>query len=346
MLCIKKGHNGLQNYWLQRILKKDNNGLDDSNLLISVILVSYNTAKMSVQALDSLFASQGDFTLEVFVVDNASKDDSVLVIKKAYPNITLIENKENVGFGRANNQVLSLVKGEYVLLLNTDAFVEVDTLQKTIQYIQNHTRCGVMGVKLLGRDGELQPSCRYFPTPFNLFANRVGLNRLFSNIKLVDDTDWNSSLTQNCDWVPGCYYLVRKSVIDQVGLFDPLFFLYSEEVDHCYATKKAGWEVTYFADATVVHIGGESAKTDHAIGQKNRQVNRLRLESELLYFRKNHGLLGMINHILLTHLADLYDLIKNLVRLKGLNSVVDTVKSSALIWQVLMQTQWATKSTR
>ena len=315
-------------------------------MLISVILVSYNTAKMSVEALDSLFTSQGDFTLEVFVVDNASKDDSVQVIQKAYPNITLIENKENVGFGRANNQVLDIAKGEYVLLLNTDAFVQADTLQKSVQYMRIHPRCGVLGVKLLGRDAELQPSCRYFPTPFNLFASRIGLHRLLPNIKMVDDTDWNPSLTQNCDWVPGCYYLVRKSVINQVGLFDPLYFLYCEEVDHCYATKKAGWEVTYFADANVVHIGGESAKSDNAIELKNRQVNRLRLESELLYFRKNHGLLGMINHILLTHLADLYDLIKNLVRLNGLNSFVGTVKSSALIWQVLLQTQWATKSTR
>ena len=315
-------------------------------MLISVILVSYNTAKMSVQALDSLFASQGDFTLEVFVVDNASKDDSVKVIQKAYPNITLVENKENIGFGRANNQVLDMVKSEYVLLLNTDAFVQKDTLQKTVQYLQSHPRCGVLGVKLLGRDGELQPSCRYFPTPFNLFANRVGLHRLLPNIKLVDDVYWNPAQTQNCDWVPGCYYLVRKSVIEQVGLFDPLYFLYSEEVDHCFAVKKVGWEVTYFADASVVHIGGESAKTDSVIGQKNRQVNKLRLESELLYFRKNHGLLGMINHILLTHLTDFYDLIKNMLRLKGWSSVVDAAKSSALIWQVLLQTQWATKSTR
>ena len=301
---------------------------------------------MSVKALDSLFASQGDFSLEVFVVDNASKDNSVEVIQQAYPHITLIENKQNVGFGRANNQVLDLAKGEYVLLLNTDAFVEADTIQKTAQYMQTHLHCGVLGVKLLGRDGELQPSCRYFPTPLNLFASRVGLHRLLPNIKLVDDTNWDAALTQNCDWVPGCYYLVRKSAIDQVGLFDPLYFLYSEEVDHCFAIKKAGWKVTYFADASVVHIGGESAKTDAVIGQKNRQVNKLRLESELLYFRKNHGLLGMINHILLTHLADFYDLIKNVLRLKGWNSVVDAIKSSALIWQVLMQTQWATKSTR
>jgi N-acetylglucosaminyl-diphospho-decaprenol L-rhamnosyltransferase len=301
---------------------------------------------MSVEALDCLFASKGEFTLQVFAVDNASKDESVQNIKKAYPNVTLIENKENVGFGRANNQVLDLVSGEYVLLLNTDAFVDAETLQKTVEYMQAHPRCGVLGVRLLGRDGEQQPSCRYFPTPFNMFAGRVGLNRLFASIKLVDAADWNATQTQNCDWVPGCYYLVRKQVIDEVGLFDPLYFLYCEEVDHCFATKKAGWDVTYFADTTVVHIGGESAKSDNAIEQKNRQVNRLRLESELLYFRKNHGLMGVFNHILLTHLADIYDLLKACLRLNGFASIAANLKSYPLIWQIFFQTQCATKSTR
>jgi len=312
---------------------------------ISVILVSYNTAQMSVEALDSLFASKGDFELEVFVVDNASKDDSVAVIKEAYPDITLIENKTNVGFGRANNQVLDMVTGDFVLLLNTDAFVQPDTLQKTVQYMSAHSACGVLGVRLLGRDSEQQPSCRYFPTPFNLFANRVGLNRLF-DVQLVDAADWNPSNTQQCDWVPGCYYLVRKQVIDSVGLFDPLYFLYCEEVDHCFATKKAGWDVVYFADTSVVHIGGESAKSDQLIEQKNRQVNILRIESELLYFRKNHGLFGVLSHIFLTHLADFYDLIKHCVRLEGYFSILNNLKSYPLIWQIFSRTNWATQSTR
>ena len=210
---------------------------------------------MSVEAINSLLASKGDFELEIFVVDNASKDDSVAVIKNAFPHITLIENKVNVGFGRANNQVLDLAKGDYILLLNTDAFVQPDTLAKTLQYIESQAKCGVLGVRLIGRDNEQQPSCRYFPTPFNLFAHRVGLARLLPNLQMVDDVDWNPAITTSCDWVPGCYYLVRKQVIDQVGLFDPLYFLYSEEVDHCFAVKKAGWQVMYFADASVVHIG-------------------------------------------------------------------------------------------
>jgi N-acetylglucosaminyl-diphospho-decaprenol L-rhamnosyltransferase len=130
-------------------------------LLISVILVSYNTAEMTIKALKSLYASTGDIELEVVVIDNASKDHSVELIKKTFPNIALIENEVNVGFGRANNQALGLLNGEYVLLLNTDAFVQPDTLQKSIMHMQSDVGCGILGVKLLGSDGDLQPSCRY-----------------------------------------------------------------------------------------------------------------------------------------------------------------------------------------
>ncbi|WP_020168536.1 MULTISPECIES: glycosyltransferase family 2 protein [Methylotenera] len=285
-------------------------------MVISVILISYNTAEMSVEALNALFASQGEFTLEVFVVDNASKDDSVARIKKAFPQVTLIENIVNVGFGRANNQVLDLATGEYILLLNTDAFVQPDTIAKTIQYAESQPRCGVLGVRLVGRDGEQQPSCRYFPTPFNLFAFRLGLTRWFSKLQMVDDVDWNPSITESCDWVPGCYYLIRKEVINQVGLFDPIYFLYSEEVDHCFAVKKAGWDVIYFADASVVHIGGESAKSDGKVTTSGKQLSVLQAESELLYFRKNHGFLSAVLNIMLVLLADFIQLIKDLIRLK------------------------------
>ena len=314
-------------------------------MLISVILISYNTAKMSIEVLSSLFSSVGNFELEVFVVDNASNDNSAKIIKQAFPNVALLENKTNVGFGRANNQVLDLVKGDYVLLLNTDAFVQIDTLQKSAEYMYSHPNCGVLGVKLLGRHGELQPSCRYFPTPFNLLATRIGLNRLLPNIKLVDDANWNSDISQACDWVPGCYYLVRKEVIQQVGLFDPLYFLYCEEVDHCFATKKAGWDVTYFSETSVVHIGGESAKSDNVIENKSRQINALRIESELLYFRKNHGLLGVLSHILFTHAADFYDFAKSCLRLQ-FGSAFASFRNSALFWQIFVKTYFARQSTR
>lgn len=315
-------------------------------MLISVILVSYNTALMSIESLDSLFASVGKFELEVFVIDNASKDNSVELISTHYPNVTLIKNKENVGFGRANNQALSLIKGDYVLLLNTDAFVQADTLQKSIDYMQANSHCGILGARLLGRHGELQPSCRYFPTPLSLFIERAGLSQFFPKIKLVDDDNFNAELTQSCDWVPGCYYMVRTQVINEVGLFDPLYFLYSEEVDHCFAVKKAGWDVVYLADINVVHIGGESAKSVGTISMVSRQVPQLQIESELLYFRKNHGVVGMLSHILLSNLTDVVQTLKDIIRLKGLQKITYNIKRIFAFWQTLLVTDFATRSTR
>lgn len=269
---------------------------------------------MTQKAIELVNNSQHKLSTEIFVVDNASRDDSAELVAKLFPDVHLIRNQENVGFGRANNQVLPFYKGRYVLLLNTDAFVEMDTIQKTFSFMEQNSDIGILGVKLLGRDGVLQPSCRYFPTPFNIFLNRTGLFKLFPNVQLVDNMAWDHNTVRDCDWVPGCYYLIRKEVIDQVGLFDPRYFLYYEEVDHCYATKQAGWKVTYYPDAPVVHIGGESAKTDHSISSVSRQVSALQIESELLYFRKNLGLFYVLLHIKLSILAELILIAKQVIK--------------------------------
>lgn len=283
---------------------------------ISVILVSYNTIELTKKALNLLFASLHNFKMEVFIIDNASKDHSVDILRNEYPNITLIENNKNVGFGRANNQALSLIDSRYVLLLNTDAFVERDTIAKTVQYMDTNPQCGILGVKFLGGDGELQPSCRFFPTPWNIFLNRSGLKRFFKRARLIDDMSWDHASIRDCDWVPGCYYLVRKEVIDQVGLFDPRYFLYYEEIDHCFAAKKAGWHVTYFPHTSVVHLGGESAKSEGEITSSGKQLESLRIESELLYFRKNHGLIAVMVDVLLTTLSDSIRILKDLLKFK------------------------------
>ena len=135
-------------------------------------------------------------------------------------------------------------------------------LLKTVEFMDSHPRCGVLGVKLVGPDGSLQPSCRYFPTPWNVFLARTGLHRFFPGTRLVDDMSWDHASVRECDWVPGCYYLVRREVIEDVGLFDPRYFLYYEEVDHCRAVRQAGWSVIYYPHTQVVHIGGESAESE------------------------------------------------------------------------------------
>jgi N-acetylglucosaminyl-diphospho-decaprenol L-rhamnosyltransferase len=224
---------------------------------ISVILVSYNTMELTKKALSLLLSSSHDLEMEVFIIDNASKDNSVEMLHKDFPSINLIENKQNVGFGRANNQALPFIHSRYVLLLNTDAFVEPDSIAKSVQYMDDHPQCGILGAKFLGRNGELQPSCRFFPTPWNIFLSHTGFNRIFKHARMVDDMTWDHASVRDCDWVPGCYFLIRKEVIDQVGLFDPRYFLYYEEIDLCFAAKSAGWQVTYFPYTSVVHLGGK-----------------------------------------------------------------------------------------
>lgn len=280
---------------------------------LTAIIVNFNTEGLLQDAIGRLQTAAARMSLKIAIVDNASKDNSVALITREFPTCHLIVNDMNVGFGRANNQALNLVEGRYVLLLNTDAFVAQDALDKTIAYMDTHPRCGILGVRLVGRDGVLQPSARYFPTPWNLFLGRTGLNRIFTRVRMVDDMAWDHASVRQCDWVPGCYYLVRREVINQIGLFDPRYFLYYEEVDHCLAAKQAGWEVVFYPDTTVIHIGGESAKTESTVTTSGRQIETIQIESELLYFRKNHGIAGVWSHVLLTFCADALILLKRLL---------------------------------
>ncbi len=285
--------------------------------ILTTLLVSYNTKALltpCLDALDKALAPIGGG--EVIVVDNASRDGSAEFLRQHRPDVKLIESNENVGFGRANNLALDRVKSRYLLLLNTDAFVPPDALVGPLAYMEAHPECGVLGVRLVGRDGEPQPGCRYFPTPLNSFWARAGFTRRFGFPRMVDDVLWDHRDTRECDWVPGCYYLTRREVVDRVGLFDPRFFLYYEEVDHCREVKNAGWRVVFYPHVDVVHLGGESAKSDGAISQ-SRQLDGLQLESGFLYYRKHHGLAGALAFLLLEELADLIVLLKLVLMAKG-----------------------------
>ena len=288
----------------------------ESSTDVTVILVSYNTEALLPEVLDALDKASEGYSLQIVVIDNNSKDSSVALLRRDFPQCELIVNAVNVGFGRANNQALERAKGRYVLLLNTDAFVSSDTLRKTIAYMDRHERCGILGVRLVSRDGTAQPSARNFPTPWNVFLKRTGLNRLFPHARMIDDTRWDYASVKTCDWVPGCYYLVRKAVIDQIGLFDSRFFLYCEEVDHCFAAKKAGWEVACLPDTTVIHIGGESAKSEGPISRNGHQLEALRIESELLFFRKNYGLVPALAGLVLSIAAEVIIVIKRALTLR------------------------------
>jgi len=313
---------------------------------LTTLIVNYNTAGLLSQCICALRASAKNISHEIVLLDNASADDSVALLKSEYSDCKLIFNDKNVGFGRANNQCIPFIHGRYVLLLNTDAFVSEDTIDKTIAYMDTHAECGVLGVKLLGREGEIQPSCRYFPKPWNIFLRSMGVLSLFKSVQDIDDMDWRHDKPRQCDWVPGCYYLIRKEVIDEVGLFDPRYFLYYEEVDHCFATKKAGWQVHFYADTTVVHIGGESAKTEGTLSLVGGQLDVLKNESELLYFRKNFGHISVLTHLVLSTFVDIVNLTKKLIKLKIDARLKYAFKRSYLLWSLYFKTRLATVASR
>lgn len=313
---------------------------------LTVIIVNYNTGSLLKEAIGRLRSAAAGLSIRIAIVDNASRDGSVALIKAEFPDCELIANEINRGFGRANNQALALAEGRYVLLLNTDAFVAPETLVKTVGYMDTHPRCGILGAKLVGADGAVLPSARNFPTPWNLFLSRTGLSRVFPAARMVDDATWDYAAVRECDWVPGCFYLVRKEVIDQVGLFDPRYFLYYEEVDHCLAAKRAGWQVACFPGTSVVHIGGESAKTEREITRSGRQIEALQVESELLFFRKNRGLAGVWTNVVLTVLGDAIIAAKWLLKREDAVGFGACLMHAALTCSLLWRTRWGNCPTR
>jgi N-acetylglucosaminyl-diphospho-decaprenol L-rhamnosyltransferase len=315
---------------------------------ISVLVVNYNTERLLVPMWDAVMAARRNLKLQMIVIDNASRDQSVASLQQdpRFAEAHLIANSVNVGFGRANNQGVPISTGRYLLLLNTDAFVAPETLETTVAYMDAHPQYGVLGVQLIGRDQEAQPSCRYFPTPWNVFLLRSGMSKIFPKVRTVDDMAWDHNSPRECDWVPGCYLLIRREVVEKTGLFDPRFFLYSEEVDLCRRVKQAGWGVVFFNGTKVIHLGGESAKSDGPVTSGGQQISALQIESELLYFRKHYGLTGVTGFVLLACLTGLINATKSLLKGRGVAVVKTAITHAGAVCGAFFKTRYGSVPTR
>ena len=240
---------------------------------ISVVIVSYNVSSFLDQALTTLKDSAQGLDYEVYVVDNASTDESVSMIRDKHSLVKLIENDSNVGFARANNQALKKVNGRYVLLLNPDTVLRRDTLKTMISFLDEHTDAGIAGCKVLNPDGTLQLACRRgFPTPGVAFFKMIGLSDLFPKSKTFGAynlTYLDPDSLAEVDAVSGSFMMIRKEVIDKVGFLDENFFMYGEDLDICYRAKQAGWKVFYMPQTDIIHFKGESTKTVPTL--KNRR---------------------------------------------------------------------------
>jgi GT2 family glycosyltransferase len=314
---------------------------------LSVVIVNYNTAHLLERCVGRLRVAGRPIAMRVVIVDNASRDGSAAFIRERFPDCVLIANEENVGFGRANNQALAFCSGPYVLLLNADAFVFPDTLVKSLTHMDARPRCGVLGVRLTNEAGQTTYRGRQFPDNLTNFLVQTGLWRLLHAPPAPSpDIDEPAGGAWECDWVVGCFYLTRREVIERVGLFDPRYFLYFEEVDHCRAVKRAGWTVECLAGARAIHVGGGSAESEGELSASGRQISALQTESELLYYRKHGGLPGLLATVSLALLADAIRMSKWIVRQRRFTGVGVFWRNSAMVCRLARQTRLGTRATR
>ena len=236
----------------------------DAPAEIAVVIVSYNTRELLLACLDSVVASAGDRQSEIVVVDNASEDGSAEAVQEHYPQAHLLRNLENLGFGAACNQGVRMTRAPFILLLNSDAQLNPQALAALLDAVRRCSKGAAVGCRMVNEAGQETTNTRNFLTPFNQALELVGVPRLLpwrccrrsyhpaiSDEKLIDDS---------VDWLDGACLLLAREALDEVGLFDERFFMYSEDEDLCYRLRERGWQVYFTAAGTATHIGGASSK--------------------------------------------------------------------------------------
>ncbi len=253
---------------------------------VSIIIVNWNTQQIICDCLRSIYSQPGKNNCEVIVIDNASSDDSVEVFKRDFPNVILIENNDNRGFAAANNQGIKIAKGKYVLLLNSDTIVLDKAIEKVVDFTDMYPEVAVVGCRVLNPDKTLQRSCFMYDSLLNMFLSSSYLHKLFPKSRFFG-RQWmtwcNFDEEISVEAIKGCFMLVRRAAIDQVGLMDEEFFMYAEEADWCYRFRLAGWDIRFAPVGEIIHFGGQS--TAQVSG---KMLIELRL-SILKFIQKHHG---------------------------------------------------------
>jgi len=266
---------------------------------VSIIVVNWNTKALLRDCLNSVYEQIRD-DYEIIVVDNASTDGSKEMVRNDFPKVVLIENNKNRGFAAANNQGMAVAKGKYVLLLNSDTIVLDNCISNIVSFADKHHRAGVIGCRVLNSDSTLQQTCFMFPSILNLFLSSSYLYKIFPKSRFFGRelmTWWDANDIREVDIVKGCFMLVRREAIEEVGGMDENFFMYAEETDWCYRFKKNGWKVLFAPVGEIIHYGGQST-TQIPVAM----IVQLRLS--ILKFIKKHY--GRPSHIMARFLVALF----------------------------------------
>jgi GT2 family glycosyltransferase len=264
---------------------------------LSIILVNHNAQDLTLECISSII-EKTTIPFEIILVDNTSTDDTIALVRSRYPKINLVSNRQNLGFAHANNQGIAIAHGRYVLLLNNDTLLKNNALAKMVDYLDKNPMVGALTCKLYDADGKtIQHNCRTFPTPLGTMFGRASLlTRLFpgnpwSTKNLLSDWDYNS--TREIDWASGAALMLRREVIDQVGILDDKnFFIYWEDTDWCKRIHDAGWKIHFIPDAEIIHLTGSGG------GRRSLYLSNLMIyqmhRSAYNYFRK-HYLISWLN---------------------------------------------------
>lgn len=252
---------------------------------LSIIIISYKTKELLRNCLKSIYNSKIDFPFEIIVVDNHSDDKSPEMVKEEFKEVKLILNDKNVGFGQANNQGMRLAKGKYFLLLNSDTEIVDKAIEKMVRLIEERREIGVIGCKLLYKNGGIQQSAGYLPRLSKIFFWQTFIDDLpvIKNIiKPYQVSDINFYKKEHeVGWVTGAFFLLRKEIFEKTGGFDEKIFMYSEEVEWCQRISQAGFKIYFTPITHVYHLKNASPK----------ETNGNALISEyqgLIYFFKKH----------------------------------------------------------
>ncbi|OGS34038.1 MAG: hypothetical protein A2293_00995 [Elusimicrobia bacterium RIFOXYB2_FULL_49_7] len=252
---------------------------------LSVIIVSYNVSGYLDHCLDSVLKACAGFSHEIVVVDNASTDNTVEMVRRKYPEVRLIENAGNVGYSTANNQGIRIASGGYILLLNPDTLVTRDAFVASMAFLDARPQAGIMSVKIVNADGSFQPACRRgFPTPATAFYRMSGMSLLFpksSRFGRYNMTYLDEDETAEVDALCGAYMMMRSDALKKVGGLDETFFMFGEDIDLCYRFKQAGFQVWYAPLSEIIHFKGKSSR-------KNRFQSAWNFYNSMIIFSRKY----------------------------------------------------------
>jgi GT2 family glycosyltransferase len=258
---------------------------------LSVLIICWNDLKVIIDCISSVYAQTTAIAYEVIVTDNASSDGSVAAIRKQFPEVRIVENSENGGFGKGNNAGIRVTEGEYVLILNPDTIIRDGALQKLIDYADRHPEAGAYGCRVLNADGTVQLSAHPLPTIWTSLVKALGFRwpgRIWCSFPSDSYAKWDGRSERKVGFQGGCCLLVRSQLLKELDGFDERYFHQYEDADLCRRIWDTGRPVLFFPGAEITHIGGQSR------GTYSIKIEVETERSKYRYFHKYYGAQGVV----------------------------------------------------